>query len=95
MCVGRKDQQVRLRGFRIELGEVESIACGVDGVDLATAVVQSIDDAQQLVLFLAPQLVDVAAVREQIYKQFPAFMWPHSMVPLQTFPRTTSDKIDR
>ena len=91
---GREDNQVKLRGFRIELGEVESTAQEF-GVEAATAVIQNSGDCQHLVLFVKPEVVNVARLREHCSNHLPHYMLPHSIIAVQRFPMTTSDKTDR
>lgn len=100
--LGRIDSQVKVRGFRIELGEIEACLTAHPSVAEAAVVVRR-DAAGDpvLVAFLLPEAAAdrsqlVAEVfRVHLQQSLPAHMIPAAFVPLETFPRTGSGKLDR
>jgi amino acid adenylation domain-containing protein len=92
--VGRADRQVKVRGYRVELDEVENALVAQAGVDEAAVIV--VRDGSIAVLHgfytgdaEASELT--AALREVL----PPYAVPHALESVGSFPRTTSDKIDR
>jgi amino acid adenylation domain-containing protein len=97
--LGRIDHQVKLRGFRIELGEVEAVLGECTGVLQAVVVVRE-DNAgdKRLVAYLiaAPgKRLEVENLRRETKNKLPEYMVPSRFVFLESFPMTTSGKVDR
>ena len=99
--LGRVDLQVKVRGYRIELGEVEAALAALDGVREAVVTVR--EDApgdRRLVAYYLPT-ADVsrppaaAALRAALGTVLPAYMLPAAFVPLEVWPLTANDKLDR
>ncbi|KAJ1969579.1 hypothetical protein IWQ62_000532 [Dispira parvispora] len=90
--IGRKDNQVKLRGFRIELGEVESW-CERLNFNIQQAVALLVN--KQLVVYLSPQSVDVAKLKESLRTTLPYYMVPTHIIPLDDMPKTRNGKVDR
>ena len=88
--MGRIDQQVKLRGYRIELGEIASRLREVSGVVDAVCVLRQ----DRLVAYVVPVGADVAACKDHMRKSLPAYMVPSAIVPLDSFPVSTSGKLD-
>jgi len=88
---GRIDNQVKLRGFRVELGEVESNLIGLDGVDEACCIAKD----QRLVAFVTPSSVDTKALIAEMKQKVPSYLVPAVVVPMDAFPLTPNDKMDR
>lgn len=93
--LGRLDDQVKVRGFRIELGEVAAALRAAPGV--AEAAVLPVGEAHQrrLVAWVAPDGVDVAAVRAALRARLPEYMLPSALVALPALPLTPNGKVDR
>lgn len=93
--LGRNDNQVKVRGFRIEPGEIES--CISLYPDLKETVVKLIDDGEDKELvayFSSDKQIDVAKLKEFLTTCLPAYMIPGYFVKLDSFPHTSSGKID-
>ena len=97
--LGRLDDQVKLRGFRIELGEIESILN--EHPDVAQSVVAIREDRpgdKRLVAYCvaaAGGTLNVAELRRYLLTRLPDHMVPAAFVGLDTFPLTTSGKVNR
>lgn len=95
--LGRRDHQVKIRGFRVELGEVESVLCAQPGVLEAVAFAR--DDAQGGAALHACIVgaadLDVPAVQRACAAVLPPYMVPARLERFDSFPRTSSGKIDR
>jgi len=93
--LGRTDFQVKLRGQRLELGEVEAVLASVAGVVHAAAAVVSLPAGDQLVGYVAPDTVDLDAVRATVAQALPEYMRPTQWVALPVMPLGNSGKVAR
>jgi amino acid adenylation domain-containing protein len=97
--LGRDDQQVKLRGFRIELGEIEAQLAQHPQVE--EAVVLAREDtagAKYLVAYVRRRAESTAGVEElraHLQAVLPEYMVPSAFVAVESFPLTTSGKLDR
>ena len=96
---GRKDRQVKTRGYRVELDEVESALTTHERVEEAAAytVTGSEDNASiEAAVILKTRQDHVAdELRRHCAQLLPWYAVPESVWLLDSFPRTTSGKIDR
>ena len=96
---GRADQQIKLRGFRVEPGEIEAALCAFESIDQAVVLLREIASEPRLVAYLIPTvgegIPDNAYLRERLGKTLPDYMIPAAFVPLESWPLTTSGKVDR
>jgi amino acid adenylation domain-containing protein len=93
--LGRLDQQVKLRGLRIEPGEIEAVLARHPQVR-QTAVVAR-DGGQRLVAYVVPAGTAASAdeLREHLRAHLLEPMMPSSIVVMESFPVTSTGKIDR
>jgi amino acid adenylation domain-containing protein len=94
--IGRNDFQVKVRGQRIELGEIEAVISQFPGV--TQSVVMAREDRandQRLVAYTLGTAPDFAQLREHLRKALPDYMLPQHLVCLDSFPLTSSGKVDR
>lgn len=96
--LGRNDNQVKIRGYRIELGDIESqfnqIAALKDTVVIAKK------GAQQEAFLIAyvlknQEFIDTIEITNQLKKTLPYYMIPNAIIPLEEFPLTPNQKVDR
>jgi amino acid adenylation domain-containing protein len=94
--LGRNDDQVQVRGFRIELREIERALRASPGVAQAVVVARdSADGVQELAAYVvADGPFDAAALRERLRASLPEQMLPAFIVPIDTVPLTSNNKID-
>jgi hypothetical protein len=97
--IGRKDEQVKIRGFRVEPGEIEAALTNHEAVREAVVVARpDHSGTKQLVgyVVLRPEAaLTNLQLREFLAKQFPSFMVPSHIVPLQKLPLTPNGKVNR
>jgi aromatic-L-amino-acid decarboxylase len=98
--IGRNDRQVKVRGVRIELDEVEAALLESIGEGACCAVVacsrpEDPGSERHVAAFLAPETVDVAAVRERLARKLPTGMMPAAITALDKLPLLPNGKIDR
>jgi thioesterase domain-containing protein len=96
--LGRLDHQVKLRGYRIELGEIESVLRGHDAITDAVAILrEDIPGEPRLVAYVLARngTIDAAAVLEYMAALLPEYMLPTTIVAVESFPLSTSGKVDR
>ncbi|HET8853434.1 MAG TPA: non-ribosomal peptide synthetase, partial [Ktedonobacteraceae bacterium] len=95
VCVGRlaTSTTVKVRGgWRVDLSEIEAVLLPVVA---ACAVVQS--EAGHLLAFVVlPETrpPTVSALYDHLRTRLPSYMLPTTIIPLETLPRTASDKLD-
>ncbi|XLS27832.1 amino acid adenylation domain-containing protein [Flavobacteriaceae bacterium M23B6Z8] len=95
--VGRKDAQVKLRGYRIELGDISSALDQHPGIRHSVAVLREDKSGhQQLVCYYTGEAtVGLSDVKAWLSERLPSYMVPSVYVLLETFPLSSSGKIDR
>ena len=96
--LGRKDDQVKIRGYRIELGEIEVVLNSIDGIKQAVVVARNDSFLQnKLVAYLVScnEEIKTPSVRKYLETHLPDYMIPSSFVWLNSFPKTTSGKVDK
>ncbi len=96
--VGRIDHQVKIRGFRIELGEIEEVLRLIPGVREAAVQDFGVGDGRWLGAFWVREAGATVAeedLRERLSSRLPDYMQPSAWRRLETFPLTTSGKVDR
>lgn len=98
--IGRVDFQVKVRGYRIELGEIEARLDEHPAVgQSAVTVIEDESGGASIVGFVttheenAPDLE--RRLREHVAVHVPPYMVPNRILLLESFPLTTSGKVDR
>lgn len=90
--LGRVDNLVKVRGVRIELEEIER-ALRAAHAPLGDVAVVLVDE--ELVAFVTPPSIDVAALRATAERLLPAVMVPSRFVPIEALPLSPNGKCDR
>jgi len=97
--VGRADNLIKTRGYRVELGEVELSMQSATGVGEATVLAIPSDTiGHELVAFVVAAdgaTVDAKTILAHVAARLPAYMVPGSLHVLASFPRTSTQKVDR
>jgi amino acid adenylation domain-containing protein len=96
--LGRSDDQVKLRGFRIELGEIEATLARHPVVANAVAMVRKDQGLERLVAYVIGRERAMPAAEElkdYLRSKLPEYMVPWPIVYLESFPLTSSGKVDR
>ena len=94
---GRNDFQVKIRGYRIEPGEIEARLAACAGVREALVLARedSPGDKRLVAYLTAADGFDVAAAREALRAQLPAYMLLAAFVVLPRWPLNANGKVDR
>ncbi len=94
--LGRIDEQVKVRGFRIEPGEIETALLAFTGVRQAVVVAMEPSPGEkQLAGFVAPEKVNLAALKEFLGVRLPPHLLPAILKAVPSFPVTSNGKVDR
>jgi amino acid adenylation domain-containing protein/non-ribosomal peptide synthase protein (TIGR01720 family) len=98
--LGRNDDQVKIRGYRIELGEIENRLLSHESVREAVVLAKSRDNEMSQVKALVAYVtgepdLNVTTLRDHLKKTLPDYMIPSYFVRVDTFPLTSSGKIDK
>lgn len=95
--LGRNDNQVKIRGYRIELGDIETQLNQIEGVQNSVVIAKK--GAQQeaflVAYFIKNREIDVEQIKTALKMTLPYYMIPNVIVPLEEFPLTPNQKIDR
>lgn len=90
--LGRNDHQVKIRGHRIELGEIESVLLSHPDVQNAAVIVRD----EQLTAYLkSSSTLTVGGLRAFLTDRLPPYMVPTRFAVIDTWPLTSSGKLDR
>ena len=95
----RKDNMIKVRGHRVELGEIERTLSSHDSVDLA--VVTCVPDetmTNRIAAFVSWRSGvkgDVKLIKSFCEHHLPRYMLPEAIWPVEKWPLTANDKIDR
>ncbi len=94
---GRLDEQIKVAGFRISPEEIESVAHAA--ADVEEAVALGLPDPaggnQRLVLHVAPDEVDLDALRHHLRGHLAPYQQPAAIVRHAALPRSANGKFDR
>jgi acyl-CoA synthetase (AMP-forming)/AMP-acid ligase II len=97
--MGRSDNQVKVRGFRIELGEIEAALNQHRKVRSCVVISheRAIGDSQLVAYVVAQRETapTVTELREHLKNNLPDYMIPATFMILDSFPLTSSGKLDR
>ncbi|MFD4063159.1 amino acid adenylation domain-containing protein [Streptomyces albidoflavus] len=95
--LGRIDRQIKVRGFRVELGEIESVMRQHPRVKDSIVVESGESTAAHLVGYVIDSEDDRGSaewLREFLAERLPDFMVPTHLVALDSFPLTSTGKVD-
>lgn len=97
--LGRRDDMVKTRGYRVEIGDVEAALSAIDGVQQGIVLHQP-DERYGATLhaFITAKdgaELESAALLEQLGALLPAYMVPRDLRILDSFPYTSTGKVDR
>ncbi|OLF14223.1 hypothetical protein BLA60_03540 [Actinophytocola xinjiangensis] len=93
--LGRADDQLTVRGSRVEPAEVEAALARAEGVTAAAVVARDRAGERELVAFVTPDTVALAALRASVTAALPAHLVPTSFAALPELPRLPGGKVDR
>jgi acyl-coenzyme A synthetase/AMP-(fatty) acid ligase len=97
--LGRKDRQIKTRGYRVELDEIEAALLAHTGVEEAAVfAVPDNQGSQQIQAAVIPRRRAndaLADLKQHISGLLPWYAVPGGIDVMQSFPRTSSGKIDR
>ena len=96
---GRIDSQVKLRGYRIELSSIEGYLKNyVPEIKEVVCTVVKYANFQKIIAFVilrsAECMVDIPSVKSSMSDQLPHYMIPSDIITVNSFPSTTSGKLD-
>ncbi|WP_027388232.1 non-ribosomal peptide synthetase [Chryseobacterium gregarium] len=93
---GRSDHQIKIKGYRIELGDIENHINTVENIEDSVVVVKEVEGENQLVAYLKTHApIEVSSLFEKLQEKLPYYMVPQFIFPIQEFPLTPNQKIDR
>jgi len=98
--LGRADHQLKVRGYRVETGEIEQVLLAHPAIKAAVVVGhQPAGQAVELVAYLIPvpnaTIPAIGELRSHLAQSLPKYMVPAYFVEMDSFPRTSSNKVNR
>jgi amino acid adenylation domain-containing protein len=96
--LGRNDNQVKIRGYRIELGDIESQLNKIKEVKDSVVIAKKGNQQEAfLVAYLLKreEEIDVQKILDVLKNNLPYYMIPNTIIPLEGFPLTPNQKVDR
>ena len=94
--LGRIDHQVKIRGFRIELGEIESQLSAYEAIqDTVVLAKDKAGDTYLVGYYVSEAEISSTELMHYLSQRIPEYMVPAHFVHLESFPLTTSGKVDR
>ncbi|MCP2028498.1 amino acid adenylation domain-containing protein [Flavobacterium sp. HSC-32F16] len=96
--LGRNDNQVKIRGYRIELGDIESQLNQIEGINDSVVIAKkgNQQDAFLVAYILkSEEEIDTEKIFITLKMNLPYYMIPNAIIPLETFPLTPNQKVDR
>jgi amino acid adenylation domain-containing protein/non-ribosomal peptide synthase protein (TIGR01720 family) len=94
---GRIDEQIKMRGYRIEPGEIETAADCIDTIEQCCAVLRSESGSSNTIVlyYTAEKEIEEESIRNELATSLPDYMIPRKIQYIESFPLTTSGKIDK
>jgi amino acid adenylation domain-containing protein len=94
---GRTDNQIKIAGNRVELSEIEATLQNYKQVKAACVISDQSDRENQLIVafYSASAALNKKGIVAFFQEQLPAYMVPHHIHYLETFPLTVNGKTDR
>ncbi len=96
--LGRNDNQVKIRGYRIELGDIESQLNQIEGIQDSVVIAKKGDQQESfLVAYIlkSEERIDTEKISTALKMNLPYYMIPNAIIPLEEFPLTPNQKVDR
>ena len=97
--LGRLDRQVKIRGFRVELGEIEMVLNQHPQIRESVVAIQEYTSGSKRLIGYVVAAKDeepnMDEIRKFLRKKLPDYMIPLIFVPMDSFPLTSTGKIDR
>ncbi|WP_281322348.1 amino acid adenylation domain-containing protein [Flavobacterium aestivum] len=96
--LGRNDNQVKIRGYRIELGDIESQLNLIEGIQDSVVIAKKGDQQEAfLVAYVlkSEEGIDTEKISTILKMNLPYYMIPNAIIPLEEFPLTPNQKVDR
>ena len=96
LYLGRVDRQIKIRGYRIELTEIEAALLTLSELSQVALVIHGNSMEKQIVCFYHSEHSELKAekIRQDLLKVLPEYMVPSRFIPINSFPVTSSGKID-
>lgn len=99
MFLGRNDYQVKIRGYRVEITEIESVIVRHDGIEEAAVLVLNGDNGEKELVATVLTKPNVSITERELIayckRSLSSYAVPSTIHILDTYPRTSSAKIDK
>jgi D-alanine--poly(phosphoribitol) ligase subunit 1 len=94
--LGRLNNQVKISGYRVDLTEVETALATLCGKKDFVAVAPEITPGnKRLIVFTTDHHVTEQEMKKRIRENYPAYLVPERIIPIESIPLNLSGKTDR
>lgn len=96
VCMGRKDDQVKVRGYRIELEDIKNNIELFPDIKNCIVIAETEDDDVILIAYFVSDVeVDLNHLVKFLRDLLPDYLIPHYFVPVDIFSMTMNGKLDK
>ncbi|GKX29571.1 hypothetical protein SH1V18_20510 [Vallitalea longa] len=92
--LGRLDRQIKILGNRIELDEIENMINDIPEINKTRVVLEQNEERKQMICYYTSTSMKEDSLKGLVKKLLPSYMIPNQIVRLESFPLTTSGKIN-
>ena len=99
---GRVDDTMNLAGIKVSSAEIERVAAGIEGVREAAAIavpIQGGGPSKLIIYVVGEEGADLSTIKEDMTRAVRSQLNPlfkvHSVIPIESLPRTASNKVKR
>ncbi|PZR20935.1 MAG: hypothetical protein DI539_09395 [Flavobacterium psychrophilum] len=95
VCIGRKDNMVKISGYRVETDEVTTSINQLKEIDNAIAIAQHVNGEQVLIAYCVVNGdTTLRELKDRLSQKLPSYMIPTYFVLMDKLPLTSNGKID-
>ena len=89
--LGRNDSQLKINGLRVELSEIDSVVLEFPCIEKVATIY---DDKKIITYYKSSKSIDSNKLKEHVKSKLPSYMVPQYFMEVNSFPLTTSGKLD-
>ena len=96
ICLGRKDDQIKIRGNRIEIQEIEYKIKKFEEIrDTVVMVRDDMGDKYLCAYYISNKIFDISSFKNNLARELPDYMMPSVFVEINEIPLSHNGKVDK